>query len=430
MLPHGTISTTLIALSMFFCFQASAQGLTPGSPLKDPDALFVRERYIDALGDRLEPLDQKIDEKAGEKAEGFDRGVVQSSAVRVAPPVVEAVDDPTKDFAVPPGQPQALTPVMTLTSAADRLDIENWKKRYAGGPKALGRKPRLGLALGGGGARGAAEVGVLKVLEREGISFDYVTGTSIGSVIGGFYCLGADPRVMAQEFVSGDVMSKFMTVPLAFRLIVAPITILPRLFGFDSYDGLYRGSAFRKYLMGKLSADSKLIELLPKNFAAVAFNVLDGKPYMLRSGDLGYVMQASTAVPSLRKPVELGDKLFCDGGIACNLPVKQCRELGADVVIAINIDPAFLKMQKDDFRKFGSITRRTVSWSIYDPDRFQSELADLCIHPDVGQVSLISTSRSDARDCLKAGEDAAEKALPAVRKLLDDWGIKYGVRTK
>ena len=429
MLPRGTKSTTLIALSLIFCTlgtQAYAQD-APSVPV-DPDANLVRERYRDEVSDQMQSLEQKIDEKAGEKKEGFDRGVVQSPVVHVAPPVVEAIDDPDKDFAVPPGNPQALTPVMTLTSAADRLDIENWKKRYAGGLKSLGRKPRLGLALGGGGARGAAEVGVLKVLEREGITFDYVTGTSIGAVIGGFYCLGANPEVMAQEFVSGDVMSKFMTVPLAFRVIVAPITLLPRLFGFDSYDGLYRGSAFRKYLMGKLSADNKLIELLPKNFAAVAFNVLDGKPYMLRSGDLGYVMQASTAVPSLRKPVELGDKLFCDGGISCNLPVKQCRELGADIVIAVNIDPAFEKMQKEDFRKFGSMTKRTVSWSIYDPDRFQNDLADICIHPDVGQVSLISTRRSDARDCLKAGEEAAEKALPAVRKLLDAWGIKHGTR--
>lgn len=310
------------------------------------------------------------------------------------------------------------------TSEADKTEAKLFKPMLP-----HGSKPKVGLALGGGGARGAAEVGVLKVLAKEGIKFDYVVGTSIGAVIGGFYCLGASPEQMEEEFQNGKVMREFMTVPLPFRLAVEPLCFVPRLLGSQPYDGLYKGNKFRKYLIGNMAAHDTTIETLKPTFAAVCLNVVDGKPYMIRSGNLGYAMQASCAVPALRKPVEIDGNLFCDGGVSCNLPVKQCRQLGADIVIAVNIDEPFETRPLKHFRIPGSMTDRMVRWALAEIDRPQAQMADVVIHPNTEGISLISTSKRDAQRGIQAGEAAGKAALPSIRKVLSDAGIAIGPDT-
>lgn len=312
----------------------------------------------------------------------------------------------------------AATGEIVETLSADRSEAKLFKSAP------IVNRPKIGLALGGGGARGAAEVGVLKILEKEGIHFDLVTGTSIGSVIGGFYCLGATAEQMEEEFKSGAVMRNFMTVPLTFRIIVAPVLLLFRPFSHNKYDGLYGGEKFRKYLVGKLTTESGLIENMKIPFAAIALNVVDGRPYMIRKGHLGYAMQASCAVPALRKPVEIDGMLFSDGGLSCNLPVKQCRAMGADFVIAVNIDEPFEPVPLSTFKKPGSITKRMVKWALFDIDEPQAALADVTIHPNTEGISLISTRRSDAIRGIKAGEEAAIAAIPIIKKKLKEIGIE------
>lgn len=327
----------------------------------------------------------------------------------------------------------AQTDSIVRTSAGDRTEAKLFRpfttqivSESKESEKNQPKRPKLGLALGGGGARGAAEIGVLKVLMAEGIKFDCVTGTSVGAVIGGFYCMGASAQDMERVFVRGDVMNHFMTVPLTFRIIVAPVMLIPRLLGSHEYDGLYRGNLFRKFLMRNMDVHVRNIEDLPIPFAAVALNLIDGRPYMLRKGNLGYAMQASSAVPALRKPVEIDGKLFADGGVVCNLPVKQCRELGADIVIAVNIDEPFEAKPLDHFRRMGSVSKRLLDWALFDIDEPQAQLADITIHPNTAGISLISTRRKDAVRGVKAGEEAARELLPQIRALLKEAGISYG----
>lgn len=303
-----------------------------------------------------------------------------------------------------------------LTSSAEFGDVEKLKDRKIDG------KPKIGLALGGGGGRGSAHIGVLKVLDEAGIKFDYVCGTSIGSVIGGLYCAGATPSDLENHFVSG--MHRFMTVPLWFRLVISPAMFAPRLIGFHPYDGLYRGNKFRKYVVGKLTDDEQEIGNLKIPFGAVVINLLDGKPYIIRKGDLGYAVQASCAVPSLRKPVEIDGHLFADGGVANNLPVKQCREMGADFVIAVNIDEPFKKEPLEKFRKAGSVSKRMIDWALYSTDEPQMALADVVIHPFTKGISLISAKKSDAAKGVAAGEEAGLDALSEIREKLAKFGIE------
>ncbi|MBX3073459.1 patatin-like phospholipase family protein [Candidatus Obscuribacterales bacterium] len=305
------------------------------------------------------------------------------------------------------------------TSPADSYDIYAFKKRE----RPTGEKLKIGLALGGGGARGAAHVGVLKVLEKEGIKFDIITGTSIGSVVGGLYAAGVSLDQMEDAFESGKLMRNFMTVPLTVRIAVAPVMFVPRLLGSKAYDGLYKGNKFRNYVKKDITVHQIDIEKLNVPFSAVSLNLLDGKPYMIQRGNLGYAMQASTAVPSLRKPVEIGDKLFVDGGVICNLPVKQAREMGADIVIAVNIDHPFSDHDKNAFRKVGSVAQWMLDWDLYSMDKAQAEIADVTIHPDTAGISLISRSKKDARKGVKAGEEAAKALLPKIRETLQAYGV-------
>lgn len=302
------------------------------------------------------------------------------------------------------------------TSVAEFAEIEKMKSKKIDG------KPKIGLALGGGGGRGSAHIGALKVLEKAGIKPDYVCGTSIGSVIGGLYSAGLEIPEMEKHFVEG--MHHFMTVPLWLRLTVAPVMVMPRMIGFHAYDGLYKGNKFRKYLVRGMSEDERKIENFKTPFGAVVLNLLDGKPYIIRKGDFGYAAQASCAVPSLRKPVEIDDKLFCDGGVACNLPVKQCREMGADFVIGVNIDEPFKEEDMQKFRKAGSVSKRMIKWALYAQDAPQEAMADVLIHPFTEGISLLSTKKSDAKNGFEAGAKAAREALPQIREKLSKYGIE------
>lgn len=284
-------------------------------------------------------------------------------------------------------------------------------------------RPKIGLALGGGGARGAAHVRVLKVLEKEGIPIDYIVGTSIGSVVGGLYAAGVPLDELEQQFASGKLMRSFMTVPLWLRVAVAPIMVLPRAFGSHPYDGLYKGNKFRNFLVKDVPVSERNIEDLKIPYSAVGVSLIDGKPHRISKGSLGYAMQASCAVPGLRKPVEIDKNLYCDGGVSANVPVKLCREMGADIVIAVCIDERLLPEPIDNFRKIGSVSERLIKLQLHDVDEPQLQAADLVIHPNVDGVSLISTKKTDAARALKAGEEAALAALPELRKKLGDKGI-------
>jgi NTE family protein len=324
-----------------------------------------------------------------------------------------AMSTVTMTGAIAASEPKNDNAKLVETSRATYADYLKWKAK----PKVMA--PKIGLALGGGGARGAAHVGVLDVLTKEGIKFDYITGTSIGSIVGGLHAAGVSTEKMQQDFESGSLMKHFMPVSLPVRIILAPVLYTPRLLGAKPYDGLYRGNLFRNYMDKNFPDKQQEIQNLKIPFSAVSLNILDGKPYMIQGGDLGYAMQASSAVPGLRKPVEIGGKLFVDGGVVCNLPVKQCREMGADIVIAVNIDEPFYEDKLETFRHPGSVTRRMLKWDLYTIDQAQEDIADVVIHPNTEGVSLITTSKKLARKAFEQGQKAAREALPEIKKKLE-----------
>lgn len=283
-------------------------------------------------------------------------------------------------------------------------------------------KLKVGLALGGGGTRGGAHAGVLKVFEEEGIPIDLIVGTSIGAIVGGMYAAGVPIDTITDDLLKGRVMKSFMTVPVPLRVVAAPIMIIPRLWS-HPYDGLYKGNLFRNYMLSAIPQPMHNIENFKIPFSAVAFNITDCKQYAISSGNIGYAIQASSAVPGLRKPVEINGKLFVDGGVCANLPVEQTRERGADIVIAVDVDERLLDETLSTFRKMGSVSKRMVTYELAHDDESQLKLADIVIHPNVDGIGLISTNKKDMLHAYEAGIKAAREAIPAIKAKLQQVGL-------
>jgi predicted acylesterase/phospholipase RssA len=279
-------------------------------------------------------------------------------------------------------------------------------------------RPTVGLALGGGGTRGAAHIGVLKVFEEEGIPIDCITGTSMGAIVGGLYSADVPINTIEEQLADARIMRAFMTVPLWVRFVAAPVLLVPRMVGFHPYDGLYWGGTFRKHLAKLMPNSEREIEELGIPFTAVAVDITDGKRYSISKGSLAYALQASSAVPVLRKPVQIGNHLYCDGGVIANVPVKETKAMGPDIVIAVDVDERVNKLPLADFRKVGSVSKRMIVMQLAEIDAPEISKADILIHPMVDGIGLISTKKSDARKAIKAGEEAARQAIPAIRAKL------------
>jgi NTE family protein len=285
-------------------------------------------------------------------------------------------------------------------------------------------RPRIGLALGGGGARGAAHVGVLKVLQEEGVPIDVIAGTSIGSVVGGLYSAKVPVDTLSKEFENAHMMNEFTPLSPVLRIVLAPVIFAPRLVGYEPYDGLYRGLKFRKYVNGLVDPRYRNLEHLPIPFAAVVTNVVDGQSQRVTTGDLGTALRASTAVPGLRKPVQIGDNLFCDGGLICNVPVNHVREMGADFVIAVDIDERLNPVPLKNFRVPGSVSKQALRIQLANGDRPLCKEADVVIHPNTNGITLISRKARDGRRGYQAGIEAAREAMPELKRKLAALGVQ------
>lgn len=291
-----------------------------------------------------------------------------------------------------------------------------------------GERVRIGLALAGGGTRGCAHIGVLRVLEQEGIPIDCIAGTSIGAIVGGFYASGLSLDEIEKLVCSKKLMHAYETVPIPVRMALIPFFFVPHIFGWHPYDGLYRGNIFAKFVNKQVPGGVSEISGFKIPYAAVASNLLDGKAYPIVTGDLGKAVQASSAIPFLRRPVEIGDKLFVDGGIVVNMPCDQVRGLGADFVIAVDIDDNLRTLEKRDFRKIGSVSRRAVNMQLSALDSFQIPKADFVIHPDVSGIRLLDGNPKEARLAIKAGEDIARQLLPSLKSKLQERAVSLAGR--
>src|SRR4051812_32588079 len=284
----------------------------------------------------------------------------------------------------------------------------------AASPARAGDRPKIGIAFSGGGAKGVAHIGVLKVLDELRVPVDYVAGTSMGSIIGGLYASGMTPEEIEQAVLAIDWNDALQDRPsrerLSFRRKDDDLRYIPDFEIGVGRGGLRYPTGLRSgqklgFLLRRLTLPVRAVDdfdALPIPFRAVATDISNGEMVVLRQGDLARALRASMAIPSAFSAVEIDGRLLVDGGISNNIPVDVVRSMGADVVIAIDIGEPLLTTEQVRSSLF-SILSQTIGMITRANMKPRREQADLVIAPDVGGFGTLAFDRSP--EILQRGVD-------------------------
>ena len=256
------------------------------------------------------------------------------------------------------------------------------------------RAPILGLALGGGAARGFAHVGVIQVLEEAGIKPDLVVGTSAGSLVAAIYASGKNGVQLEQVALAMDEAAiTDWTLPLFGR-------------------GVLRGEALARYVQGQVGG--KLIESMALPLGIVATDLHTGQGILFRRGDAGIAVRASSAVPAVFQPVKINGQEYVDGGLVSPVPVRYARQMGAELVIAVDISATPESNPASDTMQVLLQTFAIMGKSI---NNYELKDAELVVRPVLaGQKSADFSAK---RQSIEAGRAAMQAALPQLRTLME-----------
>lgn len=256
-------------------------------------------------------------------------------------------------------------------------------------PKVLAKPPKIGLALGGGAARGFAHIGVLQVLEEQGIKPDLIVGTSAGSVVATLYAAGKSPTELGAMAMSLDESS-----------------ITDWIFPGRS---LLKGEALAKFV--RTSTAGKTIEGMRLPLGIVATDLGNGQPILFRRGDPGVAVRASSAVPAVFEPVKISGREYIDGGAVSPVPVRFAKQMGADLVIAVDIATI---PEGQPTKGAIDILMQTFNIMGHAISQLEMEDADVVVRPKLEGVG--STDFGARRLAILAGREAALMALPHIKE--------------
>lgn len=285
------------------------------------------------------------------------------------------------------------------------------------------RKPKIGLVLSGGGAKGLAHIGVLKVLEEEGVEISFIGGTSMGAMIGGLYASGysaaqidsifkaTDYDALIQDYIPRSSKNFYekrndelyaLTLPFKKMKIGIPRALSKGLYNFN--------------LLNKLTHNVRHIHdfnKLPIPFLCIATDIETGQQVLLNKGDLPQAMIASAAFPSLYMPVEIDGKLLVDGGVTNNYPIQEVRNLGADIIIGVDVQDDLKDREalKDATRILVQISNLQMIQKMEQ----KKSATDIYIKPNIDGYSVISFSQGN--EIIKTGEEAARKVIGQLEKI-------------
>jgi NTE family protein len=294
---------------------------------------------------------------------------------------------------------------------------------------------KIGLVLGGGGAKGGAEVGVLKVLEEAGIRPDYIVGTSIGAVVGGLYAAGFSASELEQMFTQQQWIS--LITDRRDDLGNEPYKVkdgITYIFGFPVLDnnsptiGLLQGARVEQVIDSMMAIKGCVeFDCMPTPFRCVAASMLNAEEVVLQDGTIPKAIRASMAIPGVFKPVEIDGEQLVDGGMMNNLPVDVAREMGADIVIAVDLQqnkPQNRQQQPDNILVsianslgFGAI----VNWVVNRPDitkyNENRQHCDIYINPPLPDDDATSFGNVSMTHMIEVGQMAARQQFTRLRQL-------------
>ena len=273
-------------------------------------------------------------------------------------------------------------------------------------------RPRITLALGGGGCKSIADIGVLRVFEQNHIPIDFIVGTSAGATIGALYASGVSVDEIEKLVVSGE-LQRAMVPSIAPRIILSPLWKLLRIFQPPHYAGITNGHRLVKFLQKHLPEKFSETKI---PFAAVATDLESGDTVMITSGNLCEAVLASAALPPLVRPVELDGRLFADGGIKANLPANCAQLTKADLIVSVLSDAPIKHIPKQEFTKLNVLASRVTDIMEAAIDKQHVKETDVLIFPSVGDTPMMTKDPDVVKRTILRGAEAATKLVPAIKQ--------------
>ena len=286
-------------------------------------------------------------------------------------------------------------------------------------------RPKVGVVLSGGGAKGFAHIGALKVIEEAGIPIDYIAGTSMGSIIGGLYAVGYDPDMMQKLCTEQDwnliikdqIPRKF--IPLEKRinerhyLFTMPYKNGSLKVKRSVIDGLYVNMLLTRLMMPAYK--DRDFDSLPVSFLCVATDMISADPIEFNKGSLSQSIRSSMSIPFLFEPVEYDGYLLCDGGLTNNFPVQNVRAKGADIIIGVDVE--IVKSDPEVLDNSLKMLERLISVVSQDKSNEARGECDILISPDIGKANMMSFN--DFSPIINCGEEGARAKYPELKRLAD-----------
>ncbi|MFQ5602976.1 MAG: patatin-like phospholipase family protein [bacterium] len=284
-------------------------------------------------------------------------------------------------------------------------------------------RPKIGIALGGGGARGCAHVGVLKVLEKENIPIDMLAGTSIGAVVGSIYATTGQAKKVEQRFNEFLVSEEFKKSGLDLFKRKEPV---------ENFFGQVAKLVKERVVVNLAQSKPSLVSgkrlqtamefLIPEGrieetkipFITIASNILNGQPVVFRDGDLRATVGASASIPGFLPPYEVNGFLLVDGSVVCPAPIEPLREMGADIVIAVDVGQQL--NEHPDLDNVINIIFQTNHMTARHYNLQLLKLADVVIRPNVGLVHWSEFKLLNYM--IEEGERVTREALSKLRKVM------------
>ncbi len=262
------------------------------------------------------------------------------------------------------------------------------------------KRKKIGLALGSGGFRGLAHIGVLKVLEENGIKIDYISGASVGAIVAAYYAMYGSVSKLEERLADWPIDNLYKFIDLNWR------------------GGFIAGNKFHNFLDEEFSSASFSKTRIPLQI--IATDLEKGSPYIFSSGRLAPAVRASISVPLMFQPASQDGRQFIDGGLSNPVPLNLIKEMGADILIGVNL------YHKNEFvsRNFTvpNVALRSTRIALYNLAQADIKSADFVIAPDTSPIissqSLQKYNLQNVAELIKIGEKAAKKILPEIKTAL------------
>ncbi|NOR88287.1 MAG: hypothetical protein GQ527_11825 [Bacteroidales bacterium] len=292
------------------------------------------------------------------------------------------------------------------------------------------KQPRIGLVLSGGGARGFAHIGVIKVLEEEGIDVDVIGGTSMGSIVGGLYAMGYSIDAIEEIALSQDwnkvlndhIDRQDMGFYEKYDDEIHIFTLALKNRKVSIPPGLVYGQNVLN-LLTKLTGpafQSKDFKDLHKPFLCIATDLLSGDPIVLDTGNLAVAIRASMSVPSAFVPIKYGPYYLVDGGLINNLPAKEVRALGADILIGVDIQTPLYK--QEEINNLIQVMSQSIFLNAENNFNENLKELDFLIKPEIDPFTSMDFDRADS--LILRGEKKAREMIPQIRAFMDSIGLE------